>query len=71
LRDSGLGCRVVKSIMCVLVINNLCECSGLLPNEFGTSKTVKTRFWPWISGKVLEICSKIFSLCSEAVRVQG
>ena len=23
----------------------------LLPGEYGTYKTVKARFWPWLSGK--------------------
>jgi len=36
------------------------EVSNLQLLEVGTYKTVKTRFWPWLSGKSLE---NIFS-CS-------
>jgi len=55
-----------------------CRCQGLdhsewgvgcrrpLSSECGTYKTVKTRFWPWISGHSLQKRSKVIHLRSEA-----
>jgi hypothetical protein len=41
--------------------------SSPLPSELGTYKTVKARFWPWLSGNIFKIfhlrvvCHKVMS----------
>ena len=39
-----------------------------LSSEHGTHKTVKARFWPWLSGTSPQNIFEFFPICSEAAR---
>ena len=47
-----------------------CPGCGPLSSEYGTHKTVKARFWPWLSGKSL-MPFELFPLRSAVVPVRG